>query len=148
MGLFDRFKRRKLPEMIHPVFGRIVYADENTWEMGRVIFAPTGKEVEVIITAALEGPGEAHLAFLAELERRWPSLLTAWEPLLRDALADWVEDPYSGDIWKRVEVESIHLFPGLRPDQEWDFMFWCEEANHWPLFHMIGWAPRSCGIDG
>ena len=148
MGLFDIFKRRKAPELIHPVFGRIVYADENTWELGTARFAPINKQVEVIIQAGPEGPNESHLEFLAELEKRWPSLLIAWEPLLREALVDWIENPKSGDIWKRVEVESIEVFPGLKADQQWDFMFWCEEAGHWPVITMIGWAPQACGIDG
>ena len=148
MGFFDRFKRPKPPEMVHPVFGRMVYDDEDTWEMGKVFFAPVKKEIEVIIIAGPEGPGEAHLQYLSELEKRWPSLLAAWEPLLRDALVDWIENPKSGDIWKRVELEGIELFPGLKPDQQWDFSFWCEEASHWPVFEMIGWTPQSCGIDG
>jgi hypothetical protein len=148
MGLFDIFKRRKPPELLHPVFGRIVYVDEGIWEMGKVFFAPIKKEVEVIINAGPEGPGQPHLQFLAELEQRWPSLLAAWEPLLRAALVDWIENPESGDIWKRVEVESIEIFPGLKPAQQWDFMFWCQEAGHWPIFTMLDWTPQSCGIDG
>ena len=150
MSLFDRFKRPKPPEMFHPIFGRIVYRDENEgfWELGNVHFSPMNKRVEVTIKAGPEGPGEAHLQFLGELEKRWPSLLAACEPILRDALVNWIENAESGDIWKRLEVESLDLFPGLKPDQEWDFWFWCEEAGHWPIVNMIGWAPQGCVIDG
>ena len=74
------------------------------------------------------------------------------------ARSDWTLGyPHTPESWpgmrvmsglEPVELEGIELFPGLKPDQQWDFSFWCEEASHWPVFEMIGWTPQSCGIDG
>lgn len=148
MGIFNIFRRTKQLELVHPVYGRIVYQGNDTWEFGRMYFEPTKKEVDLLIDAGPEGPSDAHASYLTELSTRWPSLRSAWEPLLKQALANWIPTPNQGDIWSRVEVESLTIHRGIKPDEQWEFMFWCDEAGHWPTFVMHEWTPASCYIDG
>jgi hypothetical protein len=147
MGLFNFFRREKPPETVHPVFGRIVYQDDDTWENGRAVFPPVQHEVEVIIHAGSDGPGEAHLRYWQELIRRWPELKAAAEPILRASLANWIEEPGRGDIWARLDIEAVAIHAGTPPD-EWELTLWCEEASHWPTLVMKGWTPQSCFADG
>ncbi len=147
MGLFDIFRRTKQPETLHPVFGRIVYQGDDTWELGKAAFPPVGHEIEVIIQAGVDGPSEAHARYWHELIERWPELKKACEPILRRTLVDWIEAPERGDIWSRVDVESLTIYAGAPPD-EWELMVWCEEAGHWPTFAMKGWTPTDCFVDG
>jgi len=147
MGLFDFFRRAGKSEALHPVFGRIVYQGDGTWELGKAAFLPVGHDVEVIIHAGLDGPGEAHLRFWRELNDRWPGLKMACEPLLRRTLVDWVEAPERGDIWARVDLESLSIYAGAPPEQ-WELTLWCEEAGHWPTISMRQWTPKDCFVDG
>lgn len=146
MGLFDILRGKK-PEIMHSVFGRIVYQGNSTWECGRGSFAPVGHNVEVIIHAGPEGPGEKHVVYWQEVIARWPDLKRACDPIVRKALVDWIDTPEKGDIWSRIDVECIDVFPGTPPD-EWEFMLWCPEAGHWPVFVMHRWTPTSCFVDG
>lgn len=147
MAFLDIFRRTCQPETQHPLFGRIVYQGDNTWELGKAAFPPVGHDVEVIIQAGAEGPSEAHVRFWRELIERWPALQKACEPILRQALAGWIDTPERGDIWARVDVESLTVYPETPPDH-WELMFWCEEAGHWPTFVMRGWTPADCFVDG
>lgn len=147
MGLFDIFRRPKQPEILHPHFGRIVYQGDNTWELGKRLFGPIAHDVEVMIDAGPEGPTDAHERYWHELVARWPELKASCEPLLRTALKDWVETPERGDIWTRLDVESLHVYADSPPDQ-WELMFWCEEAGHWPTISMNHWVPKDCFVDG
>jgi hypothetical protein len=137
---------RNRPEIVHPLFGRIVYRGYDTWEGGRAVFPPINHEVEVIVHAGVEGPTESHVCFWKELIERWPSVKQACEPMLRSALIDWVEAPESGDIWSRVDVQlTVHA---KSPPDEWELEFSCEEAGHWPTFRMEAWTPADCFVDG
>ena len=147
MSLFDFFRHTRPPERRHPVFGRIVYQDDNTWERGQAFFPPVGHDIEVLIDAGPDGPGDEHLRYWSELAARWPALTQACEPLLRKSLAGWITTPERGDLWSRLKLESLDVFPGSPPD-EWELAFWCEEASHWPTLTMAGWTPTSCFIDG
>jgi hypothetical protein len=147
MGLFDIFRRTKQREALHPVFGRIVYQGDAVWELGKAVLPPVGHEVEVIIHAEIDGPGEAHMDFWRDLIERWPKLKMQCEPLFRRTLVDWIEAPERGDIWSRVTVESLPIYSEVPPDQ-WELVFWCEEAGHWPTVSMRTWTPTDCFVDG
>ena len=147
MGLFDIFRRAKQLEALHPVFGRIAYQGDATWELGKATFPPVGHDVEVIIHAGIDGPSDAHLRYWRELIERWPALKTACEHLLRRTLVHWIESPECGDIWSRVDLESLTIYPGVPPEQ-WELKFWCEEAGHWPTILMRQWTPTDCFVDG
>ncbi len=149
MGLLDLFKfGKKRTEMTHPVFGRMVYQDHGVWEFGRFHFAPLGLEVEALIEAGPEGPNERHVAFVADLATHWSELMKACDPILRGALAEWIEKADEGDIFLRLKVESLDVFSDMAPDREWELMFWCEEAGHWPVIRLVGWKPTEASIDG
>ena len=111
------------------------------------MFSPIGHEVEVIIHAGASGPEESHLRFWGDLEERWPTLKKECEPMLRSALKDWIDEVDREDLWSRLEVETLDVFPNITPN-EWDITFWCEEAGHWPTISMKGWSPEGCYIDG
>lgn len=151
MGLFDLFRRapsKPDPVLTHPVFGEIRLVDDQLWEGGRVQFPPLGVEIEVSINAPESGPDERHVIFVREFVARWSEILGAAEPIARRTLTRWVEAPDRGEIWPRLRLESFNVRAELKPDTEWELIFWCEEASHWLCFVMMGWKPVDAFVDG
>lgn len=148
MGLFDSIKKAIGPLHIHdPFFGSLRYQKVGFWE-GKKQFAPLGREIEFTLDASEEGASEDHRKFYRDLEARYPELARRFEPLLLNELREWLDEPFTGNVWDEFELESYGIpNPSAQP-QEWELIYTSKSAGHYFCMLMQGWETTGIRVDG
>jgi hypothetical protein len=157
MGLLDRLLKRFRPLEAEDVFfGRLVYmkmpkGKVSYWEAKRA-FAPTGGEVELFIDApAPEQPPDAvEREFFAAVERRYPELMSAVEPVLRSAYEGWRDEPLPGAVDEEFTLGSFSIPHAPMADARWEMSFDSRsDSEHLFSIEMEGETPTGeVSIDG
>ena len=126
-----------------PVLGTLRYLrDTRTWE-GWIEFAPTGTQVEILLTGPLSGPSAEQRAFLSQLETRYADLWPRVERELREAV------PGDDQVPGRFVLKGIDLPETLSAETEWELCYESEPAAELSCFavQLQGWRPVNVSVE-
>ena len=127
-----------------PQFGRMRYLrDTCTWE-GWTSFAPTGGQVEVLLSGDRTGPSEQQRQFVRTLETRYASIF----PAVRSSLIEAV-GPEAGISGLPVEftLVAIDLPAELTDATTWELCYETEPKARFLAVEMKAWQPTNVSVD-
>jgi hypothetical protein len=126
-----------------PVLGPLRYLrDTRTWE-GWIAFAPTGTQVELLLTGAMTGPTAEQRVFLSQLQARYSELLPSLENELRQAVPEDVSVPGP------FVLKAIDLPEELSGEPAWELCYEVEAASGLSFYvvQLQGWHPVNVSIE-
>ncbi len=156
MGILSNLLRRLRPlEIEDDFFGHLTYMQMpkgsiSYWEAERT-FAPTGRDVELFIDAPSpkQPPDELQRKFFRTVERRYESILSAVETVLRPQFEEWFDKPLSVPFTQEFTMGSFSIPHVMGDEAEWDMSFDSRtDAGHLFTVYLRGEHATGVCIDG
>jgi hypothetical protein len=153
MGIFDFLFGK--PEIIQDAyFGKLLFAGSKTkvdsYFEGRFNFKPTGKEIELHISADLNGPSNTQKAFVESIQVNYELVRVESNRLIADEFRNWKEDFVIADF--DAEFTAVFLsIPRFVEGQkiEWEIAYESvHDLNHMFTVNFEDWQAISVQIDG
>lgn len=151
MNIFQKFKQAltveiELEKRIDPVFGEITNED-YAW-IGKVFFAPVGREVDVIIDAGEAGPTEKQRQFYKAVEQEYPRHLEAIGAALFERFRIWKTGVPRAAMWQKLELECINIPSCEATPAEWELSYWCAVVDHSFDVGLRDWDIEYISVNG
>ena len=134
-----------LKDLMRPIrrvdaqLGAIRYHREARFWEGASDFAPTGRQVELLIDASYRGPTEDQRSFFSELERRYAALLPRIASLLRAGARHATGSDSYDFILVAIEIPPPDA---LRSSAEWSLSYETMPPKLHLTVQLTGWTPQ------
>jgi hypothetical protein len=138
--LASLFARIRPLRIVDAVFGSLRFQRVGFWE-GRVTFAPTQSEVEVLLDGNRSGPTEAQRLFFTELSARFRGILPTLVKTMREELASYQGPPRQGQA-ESFSLVCIGLPADVSASSSCELSFEDAAGFHYTV-PVRGWAPGA-----